>query len=76
MLTLFHQLEMTNLVMRFLNTNQNNYSNKFLNIDDKYETGSVIITLKMENLHIKLSNVAWDFIPLKPSYDEILIWIY
>jgi len=53
--------------------NQNNYSNKFLNIDEKYETGSVIITLKNGEPSYKiLSNVAWDFIPLKASYDEIL----
>ena len=52
---------------------QNNYSNKFLNIDEKYETGSVIITLKNGEPSYKiLSNVAWDFIPLKASYDEIL----
>ena len=53
--------------------NQNNYSHKFLNIDEKYETGSVIITLKNGEPSYKiLSNVAWDFIPLKASYDEIL----
>ena len=53
--------------------NQNNYSSKFLNIDEKYETGSVIITLKNGEPSYKiLSNVAWDFIPLKASYDEIL----
>ena len=53
--------------------NQNNYSNKFLNIDEKYETGSVIITLKNGEPSYKiLSNVAWDFIPLKANYDEIL----
>ena len=53
--------------------NQNNYSNKFLNIDEKYETGSVIITLKNGEPSYKiLSNVAWDFIPLKACYDEIL----
>ena len=53
--------------------NQNNYSNKFLNIDEKYETGSVIITLKNGEPSYKiLSNVAWDFIPLKAAYDEIL----
>ena len=52
---------------------QNNYSNKFLNIDEKYETGSVIITLKNGEPSYKiLSNVAWDFIPLKACYDEIL----
>ena len=52
--------------------NQNNYSNKFLNIDEKYETGSVIISLKNGEPSYKiLSNVAWDFIPLKASYDEI-----
>ena len=52
---------------------QNNYINKFLNIDEKYETGSVIITLKNGEPSYKiLSNVAWDFIPLKASYDEIL----
>tara|TARA_B100001113_G_C21021909_1_gene583896 strand:- start:142 stop:1026 length:885 start_codon:yes stop_codon:yes gene_type:complete len=53
--------------------NQNNYSHKFLNIDEKYETGSVIINLKNGEPSYKiLSNVAWDFIPLKTSYDEIL----
>ena len=53
--------------------NQNNYINKFLNIDEKYETGSVIITLKNGEPSYKiLSNVAWDFIPLKACYDEIL----
>ena len=53
--------------------NQNNYSHKFLNIDEKYETGSVIVKLKDGEPSYKiLSNVAWDFIPLKTSYNQIL----
>ena len=51
----------------------NDYNRKFLNVDHNHKTGKVIISLKNgEPTYKILSDVAWDFIPLKASYDEIL----
>ena len=51
----------------------NDYNRKFLNVDDNHKTGKVIISLKNgEPTYKILSDVAWDFIQLKASYDCLL----
>ena len=52
---------------------KNRYNYKFLNVEDNHETGKVIVNLiNGEPSYKILSNVAWDFIPLKASYNDIL----